>query len=98
MVEYTCVKCEKKFHKKDNYNKHLQRKYSCIPEDRSLLKEHSLESYLELQKKKIDNLEFKQETIQLQQKTIDDLTELCKNLSLRLNDLEKCIQSAKISS
>lgn len=60
MVEYTCVKCLKKFYKKYNYNKHLERKYSCVPEDRSTLeKEPSLESQLESQKEKIKELEEK---------------------------------------
>ena len=30
MVEYRCSKCNKIFNKKSNYDKHLERKYSCI--------------------------------------------------------------------
>lgn len=31
MVEYICEKCNKSFNKRDAYNTHLNRKYSCIP-------------------------------------------------------------------
>ena len=33
MVEYTCSKCSKKFYQKGHYNRHLERKTSCISED-----------------------------------------------------------------
>ena len=30
MVKYICKDCKQVFNKKDNYNKHLKRKYPCV--------------------------------------------------------------------
>ena len=49
MVEYTCIKCNKIFDKKDNFNRHMDRKYSCIPRDDQITKfKKELETRIEL--------------------------------------------------
>ena len=33
MVNYKCKKCNKNFNKKSNFIRHINRKFSCIPEE-----------------------------------------------------------------
>ena len=71
MVEYNCPKCFKKFNKKDDYNRHLNRKYSCVPMEEPMSKlERDTNEKLEAQQnlinellKKIDNLSEKMEQL-----------------------------------
>ena len=39
MVEYECYKCKKKFDKKSTYEYHINRKFSCLTEERSAKKD-----------------------------------------------------------
>lgn len=65
MVEYTCKKCQKKFDKKTNYLKHINRKTSCIKNNKSesnkcefcetcYSRKDSLKRHLAICKKKIN--------------------------------------------
>ncbi len=39
MVEYECYKCKKKFDRKSTYEYHINRKLSCIVEERPIKKD-----------------------------------------------------------
>ena len=39
MVEYECYKCKKKFDRKSTYEYHINRKLSCIIEERPIKKD-----------------------------------------------------------
>jgi hypothetical protein len=38
MTNYQCTKCNKEFVKRDSFNKHIGRKYSCVPNDDPMTK------------------------------------------------------------
>lgn len=42
MVEYECYKCKRKFDKKSTYEYHINRKFSCNVEERSIKKDKIL--------------------------------------------------------
>lgn len=50
MVEYECYKCKKKFEKKYNYEKHINKKYSCTTGVNTV---DQLKEELEIQKEQI---------------------------------------------
>jgi len=54
MVEYICEKCFKKFDRKDSHNKHINRKYPCIPNKTLNLKDDKIEE-LEKQVSKLQD-------------------------------------------
>lgn len=54
MVEYECYKCKKKFDKKYNYEKHINKKYSCVTKVNTV---DQLKEELEIQKEKISELQ-----------------------------------------
>jgi uncharacterized C2H2 Zn-finger protein len=43
MVEYNCEKCLKKFDRKDSYQKHINRKYPCISNEISNIKDDKID-------------------------------------------------------
>lgn len=63
MVEYECYKCKKKFDRKDSYEKHINRKYSCVTGVNTV---DQLKEELEIQKSQIN--ELKQQVNELLQK------------------------------
>lgn len=66
MVEYECYKCKKKFNKKSTYEYHINRKYSCIIEEREIKKDKIQEleeKIIEIQEQMKQLLQKKDETI-----------------------------------
>ena len=60
MTDYQCYKCKKDFDKKYNYEKHMNRKYSCITSVNTV---DQLKEELENQKKQLKELQRQIEKI-----------------------------------
>lgn len=67
MVTYICSKCNKSFDRKNNYEYHINRKFSCVPQNTKLEKTGENLSII------LDLLKYQNTKIELLEKKIEQL-------------------------
>ena len=84
MIIFTCEKCKKEFNRKDSYIKHMNRKYSCVIEEKQLKQDN----FKEMQKEIINLKESKNETFKKMRDEIQILKKQIELLNIKFSELK----------